>query len=118
MRRFLRVPLPVIAAALVLAACQAASTPEPGIDLEVTVSGSSVLRTVEPGLIFGANLGAWVSNTKLGPATQDLLKALRPSVARFPGGNMCNNYCWVEQKVSDNDQVVWNDWSWGIDVDQ
>ncbi len=118
MRRFPRVPLPVFAAALILAACQATSTPEPGVDLEVTVSGSSVLRTVEPGLIFGANLGAWVSNTKLGPATQGLLKALRPSIARFPGGNMCNNYCWVEQKVSDNDHVVWNDWSWGIDVDQ
>ena len=118
MRRFLRVPLLVIAAAVVVAACQATSTPEPGVDVEVTVSGSSVLRTVEPGLIFGANLGAWVSNTKLGPATQDLLKALRPSVARFPGGNMCNNYCWVDQKVSDNDHVVWNDWSWGIDVDR
>ncbi|MCK7479381.1 MAG: glycoside hydrolase family 44 protein [Candidatus Moduliflexus flocculans] len=118
MRRFPRIPLLVFAAALALAACQATSAPEPGVDLEVTVSGSTVLRTVEPGLIFGANLGAWVSNTKLGPATQDLFKALRPSIARFPGGNMCNNYCWVEQKVSDNDHVVWNDWSWGIGVDQ
>jgi hypothetical protein len=84
----------------------------------VTVSGSSVLRELEPGLSFGANLGTWVSNTKLGPTTQDLFKALRPSVGRFPGGNMSNNYCWVTQKVSGNDHLVWDDWSWGIDVDQ
>ena len=31
---------------------------------------------------------------------------------------MCNNYCWVDQKVSDNDHLVWTDWSYGVDVDQ
>jgi len=113
------IPVLLIAGALILDACQSTGPPsgdEP--DAVVTIDGNSVLRTVEPGLIFGANLGAWVSNTKLGPTTQDLFKALRPSVARFPGGNMSNNYCWVVQKVSDNDHVVWEDWSWGIDISQ
>jgi hypothetical protein len=101
-----------------LTSCQTPGSPESGPDVVVTVSGSSVLRELEPGLIFGANLGAWVSNTKLGVTTQNLLKALRPSVARFPGGNMSNNYCWVTQKVSDNNHVQWDDWSWGINVSQ
>jgi len=109
----------VLAAIAVLAGCQATEAPpveEP--DTIMTVDGNSVLRTVAPGLIFGANLGAWVSDTKLGPTTRDLLKALRPSVARFPGGNISNNFCWPLQMVSDNDHLNWQDWSWGIDVDE
>src|SRR5512137_843621 len=106
-----------LALVLALAACQSESTPEPGVDTVATVGGSAV-RTVEPGLIFGANFGAWVSNTKLGTTTRDLVKALRPSVGRFPGGNISNNYCWVTQKVSGNDHLVWEDWSWGTDVAQ
>ncbi len=113
----IRLSLLALGVAWGLAACTASSTPEPGVDAEVTVTGSTVLRTVEPGLVFGANLGAWVSNTKLGTTTQSHIAALRPSVARFPGGNISNNYCWVEQKVSGNDHLVWEDWSWGIDVD-
>ncbi|OGD14384.1 MAG: hypothetical protein A2W20_06845 [Candidatus Aminicenantes bacterium RBG_16_66_30] len=107
----------LLAAALVPAACQQTGPPS-GDEPEVfmTVDGNAVLRTVSPGLIFGANLGAWVSDTKLGTTTQNLLEALRPSVARFPGGNISNNFCWVEQMVSDNDHLVWQDWSWGIDV--
>jgi len=111
------VPSLLLAAALVPAACQQTGPPsgeEP--EVFVTVDGNAVLRTVSPGLIFGANLGAWVSDTKLGTTTQNLLEALRPSVARFPGGNISNNFCWVEQMVSDNDHLVWQDWSWGIDV--
>ena len=92
--------------------------PAPGADAVVTVSGSPVVRTIVPGLVFGANFGAWVSNTKLGTSTQDLVKALRPSVGRFPGGNISNNFCWVTQKVSGNDHLVWEDWSWGTDVAQ
>jgi len=110
-------PLALFAGALILAGCQATEAPpvdQP--DTMVTVDGSSVLRTITPGLIFGANLGAWVPETKLGTTTRDLLRALRPSVARFPGGNISNNFCWVEQLVSDNDHLVWNDWSWGTDV--
>jgi hypothetical protein len=110
-------PLFLSFAALALMACQQTGTPaddEP--DTVMTVDGNSVLRTVEPGLIFGANLGAWVSEAKLGTATQTLIEALRPSIARFPGGNLSNNYCWVEQKVSDNDHLVWDDWSWGTDI--
>jgi hypothetical protein len=84
----------------------------------VTVDSAAVIRQVEPGLILGANLGCWVSNTKLGAPTQALFRDLRPSVARFPGGNLSNNYCWVTQKVSDNNHVQWDDWSWGIDVGQ
>lgn len=103
-------------AAAALAACQTNSAPEPGLDATVKVSGSSVLRTISPGLVFGANFGAWVSETKLGAATRDLVLSLRPSVGRFPGGNMANNYCWVTQKVSGNDHLVWEDWSWGTDV--
>jgi hypothetical protein len=102
--------------AVALAACQTNSAPEPGLDATVKVSGASVLRTVSPGLVFGANFGAWVSETKLGATTRDLVLALRPSVGRFPGGNMANNYCWVTQKVSGNDHLVWEDWSWGTDV--
>ncbi len=111
-------PWLLAAAAIVLAGCQAGDTAPPVAqpDTIVTVDGNSVLRTVAPGLIFGANFGAWVSDAKLGTATRDLVRALRPSVARFPGGNISNNFCWVEQKVSDNDHVVWNDWSWGTDV--
>ena len=103
-------------AAAALAACQADPSPEPGLDATVKVSGASVLRTVSPGLVFGANFGAWVSETKLGASTRDLVLALRPSVGRFPGGNMANNYCWITQKVSGNDHLVWEDWSWGTDV--
>jgi len=54
----------------------------------VTVDAAAVIRQVEPGLILGANLGCWVSNTKLGAPTQALFRDLRPSVARFPGGNL------------------------------
>ena len=110
-------PLALLAGALILAGCQAAEAPpvdQP--DTLVTVDGNSVLRTITPGLIFGANLGAWVSETKLGTTTRNLLQALRPSVARFPGGNISNNFCWVRQMVSDNDHLVWDDWSWGTDV--
>jgi hypothetical protein len=95
--------------------CESAGPPESDPQVVATVNGAA-LREVGPGLIFGANMGAWVLNTKLGPETQALFEALRPAVARFPGGNMSNNYCWVEQKVSGNDHLVWEDWSWGIDV--
>jgi len=118
MKRRLLIPLLLFLPPLLFTRCQSTSSPEREPDAVVTVSGSSVLRELEPGLSFGANLGTWVSNTKLGPTTQDLFKALRPSVGRFPGGNMSNNYCWVTQKVSGNDHLVWDDWSWGIDVDQ
>jgi len=107
----------VLAVALAFAACQSASTPEPGVDVVATVGGTA-LRTIEPGLVFGANFGAWVGHDKLGTATRDLVKALRPSTGRFPGGNISNNYCWVTQKVSGNDHLVWEDWSWGTNVDQ
>jgi hypothetical protein len=108
----------VLSPALLAISCQLTSTPQPGTDVVVTVSGGSVIREVAPGLVFGANFGAWVSNTKLGTTTQDLVKALRPSVGRFPGGNISNNYCWVTQKVSGNDHLVWDDWSWGTNVTQ
>ena len=113
-RRGRWIALGLVAAAL--AACQTNSAPEPGLDATVKVSGASVLRAVSPGLVFGANFGAWVSEAKLGTAARDLILALRPSVGRFPGGNMANNYCWVTQKVSGNDHLVWEDWSWGTDV--
>ncbi|MDH7513690.1 MAG: hypothetical protein QHH14_12160 [Clostridiales bacterium] len=106
----------LLAGALLWTGCQTAAPPESDPDVVVTVAWSPVMRQTEPGLVFGANLGAWVSHTKLGTATRDLIKALRPSVARFPGGNLSNNYCWVTQKVSGNDHLVWEDWSWGIDV--
>jgi hypothetical protein len=118
MKRRLRFSPLLLVPILLFTRCQSAPSSGPGPDVFVTVSRNPVLREVAPGLIFGANLGAWVSNTKLGPATQDLFRALRPSVGRFPGGNMSNNYCWVTQKVSGNDHLVWEDWSWGIDVDQ
>jgi hypothetical protein len=108
--------LVMLLAAAAFSACESDATPEPEADVVVTVRGGSVVREVVPGLIFGANFGAWVSNTKLGTPAQDLLKALRPSVGRFPGGNISNNYCWVTQKVSGNDHLVWEDWSWGTDV--
>lgn len=108
----------LMAAMAVLSACQTDTTPEPGADAVVTVSGSTVVRTIVPGLVFGANFGAWVSNTKLGTSTRDLVRALRPSVGRFPGGNISNNFCWVTQRVSGNDHLVWEDWSWGTDVAQ
>jgi len=110
--------LVLLAGALVFSACQSDTPPVDEPDVVVDISGSPVLRQVEPGLVLGANFGAWVSHTKLGTATRDLVKSLRPSVGRFPGGNLANNYCWKAQKVSDNDHLVWNDWSWGTDVDQ
>jgi hypothetical protein len=106
----------VVAAIAALAACQSEQAPETTPDAVVTVNGGSVLRSLEPGLIFGANFGAWVLDTKLVTSTRDLVKALRPSVGRFPGGNMANDFCWVTQKVSGNDHLVWEDWNWGIDV--
>jgi len=51
----------VLAAIVGLAGCQATEAPpveEP--DTIMTVDGNSVLRTATPGLVFGANLGAWV----------------------------------------------------------
>ena len=108
--------LPVLVALTALVACQSEQAPATAIDAVVTVSGGSVLRSIEPGLIFGANFGAWVLDTKLGTPTQNLVKALRPSVGRFPGGNISNNFCWVTQRVSGNDHLVWEDWSWGIDI--
>ena len=112
-------PWALLGGLFLLACCQANEAPsvdQP--DTYVTIDGNAVLRTVTPGEIFGANLGAWILDTKLGTATQNLLRDLRPSLARFPGGNLSNNYCWVEQKVSDNDHLVWDDWGWGIDVDE
>ena len=106
---------PLILAVAAAVACQSAGEPETVNDAVVTIDGGSS-RSLEPGLIFGANFGAWVLDTKLGTSTQDLVEALRPSVGRFPGGNMANNFCWVTQKVSGNDHLVWEDWSWGIDV--
>ena len=104
---------------LLFARCDSAAPPaEEQPQVIVTVDAATVLRQVRPGLILGANLGCWVSNTKLGTRTRELFMDLRPSVARFPGGNMSNNYCWVTQKVSDNNHVQWDDWSWGIDVRQ
>jgi hypothetical protein len=100
-----------------LAACQSPPSPEPGVDVVATVGGAS-LRSIEPGLVFGANFGAWVPNTRLGASTADLIKALRPSVGRFPGGNIANDFCWEDQKVSGNDHLVWEDWSWGTSVVQ
>ncbi|MGB8960084.1 MAG: hypothetical protein WCC00_13835 [Candidatus Aminicenantales bacterium] len=108
----------LVAAMTAFAACQTETGPEPGVDTVVKVSGSPVLREIAPGLVFGANFGAWVSNARLGTSTQDLVKALRPSVGRFPGGNISNNFCWETQKVSGNDHLVWEDWSWGTDVGQ
>ena len=72
------------------------------------------LRQVQPGLILGANLGCWVSDTKLGTQTQQLLASLKPVVARFPGGNLSNNYCWVTQRVSDKNHIKWDDWNWAF----
>jgi hypothetical protein len=107
------------ALALLLAGCQASSPPpEEQPQVVFTVNAAAVLRAVQPGLILGANFGCWVSNTKLGVPTQNLVRDLRPSVGRFPGGNLSNNYCWVTQRVSDNNHIHWDDWSWGINVDQ
>lgn len=108
--------LPLILAVAAAVACQSAGEPETEVEAVVTVDGGAVVRSVEPGLIFGANLGAWVLDTRLGASTRDLFRALRPTVARFPGGNISNNFCWVTQKVSGNDHLVWQDWGWGIDV--
>jgi hypothetical protein len=110
-------PAPVLAllAMAALAACQSPPSPEPGVDAVVTVGGAA-LRSIEPGLIFGANFGAWVANSQLGASTVDLIRALGPSVGRFPGGNIANNFCWEDQKVSGNDHLVWEDWSWGTSV--
>lgn len=109
-------PVLLLAALAGLAACQSSDGDGPAAEAVVAIDGGAAVRAIEPGLIFGANLGAWVLDTKLGTSTQDLVRALRPTVARFPGGNMSNDYCWVTQKVSGNDHLVWEDWSWGIDV--
>jgi hypothetical protein len=107
----------VALAVAAVAACQSSPSPEPGVDVVATV-GAAPLRSIEPGLVFGANFGAWVASTQLGASTANLIKALRPSVGRFPGGNLANNYCWEDQKVSGNDHLVWDDWSWGTNVAQ
>jgi hypothetical protein len=115
-RHFLAIT--VCLAGLAFSRCGSTTTPPVSRpDAVVTVDASAVLRTVEPGLILGANLGCWELPVKLGASTQGLFRDLRPSTLRFPGGNLSNNYCWVTQKVSDNAHVQWDDWSWGIDVD-
>jgi hypothetical protein len=111
--------LPLLFGLLFSSGCESTGSPPPQDQPDVVVNvDAAVIRQVQPGTILGANLGCWVSNTKLGTETQNLFEALRPSVARFPGGNLSNNYCWVTQKVSDNNHVQWEDWSWGINVDQ
>lgn len=105
---------PAFALLILWSSCEKIEPPSQPISLSLTTQLE--LRQVRPGLILGANLGCWVSDTKLGTQTQQLLEHLKPAVARFPGGNLSNNFCWTTQRVSDNNHIHWDDWNWGIDV--
>jgi hypothetical protein len=95
------------------------ATPSEGVvAAEVDVRTSSALRVVEPGLILGGNMAAWVASGKLNPPTDGYVGALGSGILRFPGGNLSNSYCWVTERASDKDLSVWSDWSWGTNVEQ
>jgi hypothetical protein len=85
----------------------------------VSVDAGQVLRVVDSGAVLGGNLGIWVNppSVLMSPTDSRVLER-GARVIRGPGGNLSNNYCWVTQRVSDNDHVVWDDWSWGITVEQ
>jgi hypothetical protein len=94
------------------------SLPAEAQTARATIDAGSILRSVEPGKILGGNVAAWVAASRLEAPTDDTIRALGHGVLRFPGGNLSNNYCWTTVRASDNDHVVWDDWSWGTNVDQ
>jgi hypothetical protein len=81
------------------------------------VDVNRVLRLADSGAVLGGNLGIWVTPASLAPPADAYIVERGARVVRGPGGNLSNNYCWVTQRVSDNDHVVWDDWSWGLRVD-
>jgi hypothetical protein len=85
--------------------------------LRVTVDAGRVLRVVDSGLVLGGNLAVWNSPSTLLPPTDSYVVERGASLLRFPGGNLSNNFCWPLMRVSDNDHVVWDDWSWGTGVE-
>jgi len=90
----------------------------PSGPVRVSVDATQTLRIVDSGAVLGGNLGIWVAPSNLAPPTDRYVVERGARIVRGPGGNLSNNYCWVTQRVSDNDHVVWDDWSWGIRIDQ
>jgi len=86
--------------------------------VEARVDTASVLRTVTPGHILGGNMAVWVAGSRLDSNLEAYVRELGSGVMRFPGGNVSNNYCWVTVRTAGNDHLVWDDWSWGTDVDR
>ena len=85
--------------------------------VRVSIDVGQILRIVDSGAVLGGNLGIWVAPQALAPPTDRYVIERGARIVRGPGGNLSNNYCWVTQRVSNNDHVVWDDWSWGLYVD-
>jgi hypothetical protein len=90
----------------------------PPSPVRVSMDTGQVLRVVDAGAVLGGNLGIWVAPSTLAPPTDRYVRERGARLVRGPGGNLSNNYCWVTQRVSDNNHVVWDDWSWGLRVEQ
>jgi hypothetical protein len=87
-------------------------------DAQARVDTAAVLRTAIPGEILGGNMAVWVAASRLDADLEGYVRDLGSGVMRFPGGNLSNNYCWVTIRAAGNDHQVWDDWSWGTNVDQ
>jgi hypothetical protein len=83
----------------------------------VAVDAGRVRRTVDPGLVLGGNLGAWVAPSKLDGPTGQYVVERGARLLRFPGGNLANSFCWLSLRASDKNLVQWDDWSWGTGVE-
>lgn len=80
------------------------------------VDGDSVLRTIEPGMVLGGNIGVWLTPQMLAAPTDRYLAERGAGIVRYPGGGMASNFCWTTMSVRNGG--VWEHWSWGTDVDR
>jgi len=103
---------------IAVAACSFAAGPAGAAAIEARVDTGAVLRTVEPGALLGGNMAVWVAADRLDSNLEAYVRELGSGVMRFPGGNLANNYCRVTVRAAGNDHLVWEDWSWGTNVDQ
>lgn len=89
------------------------------IDLpSITLDGNLVKRTVNPGLILGGNLGAWVGLGKYTADVKNSIINLGRGIMRFPGGNLSDGYCWITIASSNSTTGNYDDWSWGTSLVQ
>lgn len=72
--------------------------------VNVTVNATQAVRSVESRW-FGANTAIWDSNFDT-PQTVSLLREMKTTVLRFPGGSLSDEYHWASNKS------LTNNWTW------